>query len=137
MENRFCPLGMEQHNRREDDDTEERFSVSGAKIRGCQKDTYDKDDDTEHAGRLGYTQPHQQGETKIFDNYMVKRESNDEGDDPFNNEERSTPSHQKQSNDDKDDNDHLDDPYLWEHRKHTDPTTQSRDSFGGIYLNAN
>jgi hypothetical protein len=42
MENRFRPLGMEQRNQREDDDTEERFSVSGAKNWGCQKDTYDE-----------------------------------------------------------------------------------------------
>jgi hypothetical protein len=27
--------------------------------------------------------------------------------------------------------------FLWEHRRHTEWTTPSRDSFGGIYLNAN
>ncbi len=90
MENRFRPSGLEQRNQREDDDTKERFSVSGVKIRGCRKDTYNEDNNTEHAGRLGYAQPHRWGETKIFDIYRVERESNDEGDDPFNIKERST-----------------------------------------------
>ncbi len=58
MENRFCPSGIEQQNRREDNDTEERFSVLGARIWVRRKDTYDKDNDTEHAGRPGYAQPH-------------------------------------------------------------------------------
>ncbi len=93
MENRFRPSGMDQRNRREDDDTEERFSVLGAKIWGRQKKTYDEDNNTEHMGRPGYAQPHRRGETKNFDNYMVERESNDEGDDPLNIEEKSTPSH--------------------------------------------
>ena len=66
----------------------------GAKIRGCQKDTYNEDDDTEHGGRPGYAQCHRQGETYNIDNYTVEKESNDEGDDPFNIEERSTPLHQ-------------------------------------------
>jgi hypothetical protein len=43
---------------------------------------------------------------------MVERESNDEGDNPLNIKERSTPLHQKQSNDDKDKDDHLDDPFF-------------------------
>jgi hypothetical protein len=84
---------MEQQYQREDDDTKERFSILGAKIQGCQKNTYNKDNDTEHAGRPGYAQSHQRVDTKIFDNCTVKRESNDEGDDPFNIEERSTPYH--------------------------------------------
>ncbi len=112
MENRFHPLGMEQRNWREDDDTKERFSILGAKIWGRRKDTYNEDDNTEHTGRPGYAQPHQRVETKNFDNYTVKRESNYEGDDPFNIKERSTPLHQKWSNNDEDDNDHLDDPFF-------------------------
>ncbi len=93
MEDRFRPSSMEQWNQRDDNDTEERFSVSGAKNRGHQIDTYDEDEDTEHMGGQGYAQPHQPGDTKNVDNYMVKRESNYEGDDPFNIKERSTPSH--------------------------------------------
>jgi hypothetical protein len=50
MEDRFRPSGMEQRNRMEDNDTEERFSVLGEKNWGCQKDTYNKDNDTEHVG---------------------------------------------------------------------------------------
>ncbi len=76
MEDRFRPSGMEQRNWREDDDTEERFSVLGAKNWGHQKDTYNKDDNTEHRGGQGYAQPHQRGDTKNVDNYTVERESN-------------------------------------------------------------
>ena len=93
LEDRFRPLGVEQRNRREDDDTKERFSVLGAKNWGCQKDPYNEDNNTEHAGGQGYAQPHQRGYTKNVDNYTVERESNYEGGDLLNIKERSTPSH--------------------------------------------
>jgi hypothetical protein len=66
IDDRFRPSGMEQQRRRDDNDTEERFSISGAKIRGCRTDNYNNDDNTEHAGRQISDQPHQWGESKIL-----------------------------------------------------------------------
>ena len=57
-------------------------------------------------------QPHQWGETEIFENYTIKRESDYRGDEPFNINERLTPSNKKQANNDEDDDDHLDDPFF-------------------------
>jgi hypothetical protein len=82
-------------------------------------------------------QPHQRGETEIFENDTVKRESNYGGNEPFNINEKLTPSNKKQANNDEDNDDHLDDPFSWEHWRHTIPTAQMKVSFGGVYLNAN
>jgi hypothetical protein len=100
---------MEQQRRRDDNDTEERFSISGAKIRGRRTDNYNNDDNTEHAGRQISDQPHQWGETKFFENYTIKRECDYGGDDLFNIDKRSTSSNKKQAKNDEDDDDHLDD----------------------------
>ncbi len=66
INDRFHPPGMEQQRRRDDNDTKERFSISGAKFWGRQTDNYDDDDDTEHAGREISDQPHRWGETKFL-----------------------------------------------------------------------
>ncbi len=108
IDNRFHPSGMEQQRQRDDNDTKERFSISGAKFWGRWTDNYNNDDNTEHAGRQISDQPHRQGETNFFENYTIKRESNYGGE--FNINERSTPSNKKRANNDKDDDDHLDNP---------------------------
>jgi hypothetical protein len=110
INDRFRPSAMEQQRQRDDNDAKERFSILGAKIWGHRTDNNNDDDNTEHTGRQISDQPHQQGETKIFENYTIKRESNYGGNDPFNINKKSTPSNKKQPNNDKDNDDHLDNP---------------------------